>query len=120
MTYTIEETITDENRADESRSLVQLVKLDKAHAAIDFDNEDFVSVDTLRFETGWVIIDDKGTKVELTRLLMSCESGHNHGVYYQSPRELTLWEAMYAIGEIAETPEPGSPAHADTDKDGNN
>lgn len=119
MTYTVIETITDENRENESRSLVQIVKVADKHAAIDFDKEDFVSVDTFRFEAGWVVVNDN-TKIELTRVLMSCEDGHNHGVYYQSPRELTLWEAMYAIGEIAEAPELGNPAHADTDKDGNN
>jgi hypothetical protein len=45
--------------------------------------------------------------VQVTRLLASCKEGHDHGVYYQSPNMLELWEVMFSIGEVNTAPEKG-------------
>ena len=102
MTYSITKTLEDSTTEDE-RSLVQLVEFTNVHRAVDFEKSDFVEVTTFRFESGWVRLPD-GNRIEVTRLLMSCEKGHDHGVYYQSPRAMELWETCFAVGETDGVP----------------
>ncbi len=97
MSYEVTKTIAEET-TDTQHGLIQLVKLDRKHTAADFEQQTYVDVDTFRFESGWVRLDDT-TKVEVTRLIMSCSDAHDHGVYYQAPRVMELWEVMFAIGE---------------------
>lgn len=98
MSYEVIKTIED-NHTDEQSSLVQVVEVSRQHVAIDFENEQYVDVQRFRFETGNVRLDEN-TNLEITRLLMTCSDDHNHGVYYQAPRKMELWEAMFAIGEV--------------------
>lgn len=98
MTYNIEKQPT-EHKDDQQRTVSQLVKVGKAHTMADFDRDTFVDVEYFLFESGHIQLDDN-TKVELTRIWASCEEGHPHSVYYQSPREMELWEAMFSIGEV--------------------
>lgn len=102
MTYTLAATVED-STTDVERSLVQMVDVSIDHLIPDFEDRTFRSVNRFRFETGYQILDD-GRKVECTRILMSCKKDHNHGVYYQAPRAMELWEAMFAVGE---TPHDG-------------
>jgi hypothetical protein len=97
MTYKVLKTIEDKT-SDDERSVIQIVEVSSPHVAADFEDDRFVEVILFRFETGWLRLDEH-TKYEVTRLLCSCESDHNHGVYYQAPRQMELWEAMFAIGE---------------------
>jgi len=111
MGYAILETIS-KIESDGQVELTQLVKLDRKHTTIDFDKQQFVDVDKFKFETGWTRLDGD-TKVEITRLLSSCDKGHNHGVYYQAPRHMELWEVMFAIGEVnADAVDPHDPKAA--------
>jgi len=111
--YEITKTLAD-TKSDKSVELIQMVKLSQKHAMVDFAAGDYVAADTFRFESGWIQVDED-TRIELTRLLSSCDSEHDHGVYYQAPRHMTLWETMFAIGEI---PADGiDPFENDTDKD---
>jgi hypothetical protein len=98
MSYEIIKTV-DTSKTDGQENIVQIVKVSRNHVATDFDNEQFVDVDTFRFESGHIVLGD-GVKLEITRVLMTCDEGHNHGVYYQAPRQMELWEAMFAIGEV--------------------
>jgi len=107
MTYTITETLEESDDAT-----VQLITLNAPHNAVDFEANGYTEVDTFRFESGHIELDG-GAKIEITRLLMSCEKAHDHGVYYQAPRQQTLWETMFAIGEL---PADTTPL-ADIDKD---
>jgi hypothetical protein len=97
MTYTIIKTIEDK-KSDEETSVILIVETDTEHVAVDFENSRYTKVKRWRFESGFVRLDDE-SRVEITRLLMSCSSDHAHGVYYQAPRQMELWEAMFAIGE---------------------
>jgi hypothetical protein len=97
MSYEITETLED-TTTDDERILVQMVILSRPHTVVDFENQEYVKVDKFRFESGWIQL-DSDTRIELTRVLQSCSSGHDHGVYYQAPRHMELWEAMFAIGE---------------------
>lgn len=99
MTYKVEREIESETTEDQ-RHVVQLIKVSRPHVAIDFAKEQYTDVDLFRFESGYVTLE--GAKVEITRLLISCEKGHDHGVYYQAPRELSLFETMFAVGELEE------------------
>lgn len=105
MTYKIVKTIEDK-KSEEETSLVLIVETETEHLAVDFEKSRYTKVTRWRFESGFVRLHDNA-KLEITRLMMSCESDHAHGVYYQAPRQLELWEAMFAIGE--------SPAEAPTD-----
>lgn len=97
MTYTIvQELPADKSEGQESH--VTLVKTSTKHNAIDFDKEGFVQVEHFRIESGFIELSPE-IRIEITRVLQSCPEGHNHGVYYQSPRQLTVWEAMFAVGE---------------------
>lgn len=98
MSYTIIKTLED-RKDDEETTLVQIVETEREHTAIDFEKARYTRVKRFRFESGFIRLDEN-TKVEITRVVMSCESDHAHGVYYQAPRQMSLWEAMFAIGEV--------------------
>ncbi len=98
MTYTLTKEITTSTSEHEVVN-VAMVEVDKPHTVVDFENGKYVQVDTFKFESGWIQVDEN-TKVEVTRLLQSCDKEHDHGVYYQAPRQMELWEAMFAIGEV--------------------
>ena len=108
MTYNIKETIEQS-----SDHVVQIVTTSKPHNCVDFEREGYTEVDTFRFESGFVQLDDT-TKIEITRILMSCEKGHDHGVYYQAPRQMDVWEAFFALGETPE--DTGLLSELDKDK----
>lgn len=99
MTYTVLKTLED-SKEDALVALTQLVKLDRKHTVVDFQRQGYTACDTFLFESGWVIPKGTDSKVEVTRILLSCESGHDHGIYYQAPRQMELWEALFAIGEL--------------------
>jgi hypothetical protein len=107
MTYKITKTIEQSDTA-----LVQVVQTSTLHNAVDFENNGYTQIDKFRFESGSIELED-GAKIEITRLLMTCDKDHDHGVYYQAPRKQTLWETMFAVGE---TPEDTS-VLSDLDKD---
>jgi hypothetical protein len=98
MSYKIIKTIED-NKSEEETSLILIVETEHEHVAVDFENSRYTKVNRFRFESGFIRLDND-TKIELTRVLMSCEKDHAHGVYYQAPRALELWEAMFLIGEV--------------------
>jgi hypothetical protein len=99
MTYEIVKTL-EEYTDEKQHGVVMIVKVNSPHVSLDFSDKAFHDITTFRFESGWVQVDEN-TKLEITRLLASCSEDHDHGVYYQAPREMPLWEAMFNIGEIS-------------------
>jgi hypothetical protein len=109
MSYEVVKTYPIE-KVEGSESTQILLKLDKKHASILFRENDIIFTDYFRYESGWVNVSDINPdfgKVQVTRLLASCKEGHDHGVYYQSPNMLELWEVMFSIGEVNTAPEKG-------------
>lgn len=115
MTYKIVKTIEDMS-SERDRAHVAILETDNQHLAVDFESQQYVFVNRWRFESGWTDVD--GQRVEVTRVLASCEKDHGHGVYYQAPRHMEIWEAMFALGE---SPENGvSETDLFKSKDGDN
>lgn len=98
MTYKLIKTVED-IKDDDQAAIVQMVSVANPHTVIDFANRSYKDIDHFRFESGYVKLDET-TTIEITRVLLSCEDEHDHGVYYQAPRQMELWEAMFAIGEV--------------------
>lgn len=113
MAYTILQKLEDVHE-EKLVAVSQLIKLDREHVVVDFERKGYTSCDTFLFESGWVILHGTDTKVELTRILCSCDKAHDHGIYYQAPRQMELWEALFAIGELDAL---GAPADLDKGDD---
>lgn len=96
----------ENNTTEKGSQKSTLVRLGRPHVVANFEKEDFVVVDIVLIESGWVDLSaiSEGTysKFECTRVVASCESGHDHSlVLYQAPRQMDLWEALFSIGETA-------------------
>ena len=83
-----------------------MIKTDREHNMYSFEDGRYGATDTFVLQTATThITDPVDAVIEVSRLVISCEKGHDHGVYYQAPRVMDVWEVMFAIGETGDHPE---------------
>jgi hypothetical protein len=107
MSYEVVETYPTET-SEFGESSMALVKLDKKHAHILFADGGVIFTEYFKYQSGWADVSSVNPefgKVRVTRLLASCKDGHDHGVHYQTPGLVELWEAMFSIGEVNAMPD---------------